>query len=114
MELCSESLRDWLQKRNQTTTTVSNRPQLLSWFVQICNGLSYIHNAGEHGMIHRDLKPDNILLTKGEEIKISDLGLATDNPYITHTVGVGTQLYKPDEQKEKNYGKAVDIFPLGK
>ena len=113
MELCSESLRHWLQKRNENNTSVDNRLQMLEWFKQICEGVNYIHESGEHGMIHRDLKPDNILLTEENQIKISDLGLATENPYNTHTIGVGTQLYTPDEQKGTNYGKAVDIFPLG-
>ena len=113
MELCSESLRNWLQLRNLNATSVDDRLQLYSWFDDVCSGLGYLHNLGERGMVHRDLKPDNILRSMVNRMKISDLGLATDNPYQTHTFGVGTKLYKPDEQMGKKYSKAVDIFPLG-
>ena len=114
MELCLGSLRGWLQKRNQMETEVTNRLELYDWFKQICNGLEYIHQFGDNGMIHRDIKPDNILFSKEQTIKIGDLGLTTENPYNTHTVGVGTKLYRPQEQDDKSYGKSVDIFPLGK
>ena len=70
MELCSGSLRHWIQKRNETNASVDNRLQLLEWFREICEGVRYIHESGERGMVHRDLKPDNILLTKENKMMI--------------------------------------------
>ena len=86
---------------------------MYQWFLEICHGIKYLHDVGEHGIIHRDIKPENILLSKENKVKITDLGLATDNTLISHTAGVGTQMYKPDEQGGRKYNKAVDIYPLG-
>ena len=83
------------------------------WFIGICEGLQYLHGYGEHGIIHRDLKPENILVTADNNIKICDLGLAVDDGYSTHTAGVGTHLYKPNEQRGGHYSTYVDVFPCG-
>ena len=114
MELCSKSLRDWLNKRNKATSKVKNRFELYSWFKQICEGLKYLHGIEGQGIIHRDLKPENILLTKSNTIKIGDLGLATDNLSDSETEHVGTHIYKPGSQREKVLGKFLDIYAFGK
>ena len=113
MELCSGTLRNWIKSRNQSNDSIDNRLQLYTWMQQICEGLLHIHEGGDQGILHRDLKPENILLSDNNTLKISDLGLATDNPYDTHTERVGTKLYRPQEQQGKDYGKEVDFYPLG-
>ena len=42
----------------------------------ILRGLAYIHNRKPHNLIHRDIKPTNILLTNSKVAKISDFGLS--------------------------------------
>ena len=111
MELCEESLRNWIQRRNQENTEVDNRQHLYSWFLEICSGLRYIHDV--HQMVHRDIKPDNVLISFQQHLKISDLGLAKENYKLNNSTAVGTFLYQPEEQRGKIYGKSVDIFPLG-
>uniref|UniRef100_A0AC34GID2 Protein kinase domain-containing protein n=1 Tax=Panagrolaimus sp. ES5 TaxID=591445 RepID=A0AC34GID2_9BILA len=44
------------------------------FFRQLLNGLGYIHACG---IVHRDVKPENLLLTKNNTLKISDFGMAT-------------------------------------
>ena len=113
MELCAKSLRQWLHVRNGSMVPYINRNLIYRWFIQILEGLQYLHEYGKHGIIHRDLKPENILITADNKIKICDLGLATDDGYTSNTVGVGTPVYKPDEQVGAHYSKFVDIYPCG-
>ena len=46
---------------------------ILKFFINICLGLNHMH---EKKILHRDLKTQNILLTKDNDIKIADFGLA--------------------------------------
>ena len=113
MELCSKSLRKWLQIRNSNKLGYINRPQIYEWFIQLCDGIGYLHEYEEGGIIHRDLKPENILIGMDHVVKICDLGLATDPAISSHTKGVGTLLYQPPEQSGGHYTTSVDIYPLG-
>ena len=47
--------------------------QILSWFVQICLGLKHVH---DRKILHRDLKTQNIFLTKSGVVKLGDFGIA--------------------------------------
>ncbi|CAB5126260.1 Serine/threonine protein kinase [Olavius algarvensis associated proteobacterium Delta 3] len=77
----------------------------------ICTALEYAH---QRGVIHRDVKPSNIMFNDSEEVKITDFGIAqvTDN---TAPLGIfGTPSYMPPEQlKEEIVGPQGDIFSLG-
>ncbi len=91
----------------------------LSYIEQVCAGLGYAHSQG---IIHRDIKPQNILLTADHTTaKIADFGVArfsiTDSP-ITR---VGTNIYAPPEHSPLNVGRgterltaAADIYSLAK
>lgn len=79
-----------------------------------------LHHAHELNMIHRDVKPDNILVTKKGVIKVSDMGLAkaVDDEDMSLTqsgTGLGTPHYMAPEQARnaKHVDRRTDIYALG-
>lgn len=97
--------------------------EALNYLEQVCAGLDYAHR---HDIIHRDIKPQNLLLTEDQKtVKIADFGVAritqTDSP-ITR---VGTNIYAPPEHSPMLSGQtglltspkltpAADIYSLAK
>jgi hypothetical protein len=88
-------------------------------FRQICWGVEYAH---DNGVLHRDLKPDNVLLFPDGTAKISDFGLAKKSDAsllsLTNTNDKGgTHGFTAPEQWSdslKNVSEATDIYSLGK
>src|ERR1051326_1465904 len=79
-------------------------PEALQIVPQICEALQFAH---DEGVVHRDIKPDNILMDKKGRVKIADFGIAKimgreSHIAITETKGViGTPQYMAPEQVEK-------------
>uniref|UniRef100_A0A670HKS1 Eukaryotic translation initiation factor 2 alpha kinase 2 n=1 Tax=Podarcis muralis TaxID=64176 RepID=A0A670HKS1_PODMU len=111
MEYCEKgTLKDWISKERAKE---SYHEDAKIKFQQIVEGVAYIHSQN---LIHRDLKPINILMSRDNKIKIGDFGLVTtgvDDHSVQRTEKRGTVLYMAPEQVGNKYGKEVDIFSLG-
>ncbi|CRH00790.1 protein kinase 5, putative [Plasmodium relictum] len=85
-----------------------------SFLLQLLNGIAYCH---EHRVLHRDLKPQNLLINREGELKIADFGLARafGIPVRRYTHEVVTLWYRaPDVlMGSKKYSTTIDIWSIG-
>ena len=103
-------------------TTLAERLALLPRLLDVCDAISYAH---EHGVVHRDLKPDNVVLGRLGETVVLDWGLARvlsqgeapAGPVQTlEGQAIGTPLYMSPEQahgRRDLIGKTSDVWSLG-
>lgn len=111
-----KSLQDVLKKSNFREEY--SEVKIINMIRSILDALAYLASKG---IMHRDLKPDNILLDKGEKIKIVDFGLATfiDVPeYIFKKCGtpgyIAPEVFKYDPKSSNtNYDDKCDVFSAG-
>jgi len=102
---CAEILRDegWVEV-----------PEALSIIEQACDGLYYAHR---HGVVHRDVKPGNLLRAREGEVKLADFGIAkaTEQSSITQVGSVlGTAAYlAPEQARGEEAGPSADLYALG-
>ncbi len=84
--------------------------QVIDLLIQVCCGLSYAH---ERGIVHQDIKPDNLFMLKSGQVKILDFGLAC--PFGTENIEMeGTLPYMSPEQIESYPVDArTDLYGLG-
>ncbi|XP_033916178.1 interferon-induced, double-stranded RNA-activated protein kinase isoform X2 [Melopsittacus undulatus] len=108
MELCEQGpLENWIEKNRQDR---KYHEMAQTTFLQILEGVEYIHSKG---LIHRDLKPQNIFVSDDNKIKIGDFGLVTSVTCENLTENAGTKSYMAPEQFQSGYGTEVDIYALG-
>jgi serine/threonine protein kinase len=102
---CAEILRDhgWMEVDDA-----------LAIIEQACDGLDYAHR---HGVVHRDVKPGNLLRAREGEVKLADFGIAkaTEQSSITQVGSVlGTAAYlAPEQARGEEAGPSADLYALG-
>lgn len=83
----------------------------LPMFLDILDTVAYLHS---NGILHLDIKSNNIMVLPDGKIKLIDLGIASRMSDASDSTGFGTPAYMPPEQSEKGQcGKYTDIFSLG-
>lgn len=90
-----------------------NLPTVVSYVQQIASGLQYVH---EQGLVHRDIKPHNLLLGENGAVKLSDFGITVPSHSLDPSQEYdfeGTVLYAAPEQLQGKPQRASDQYSLG-
>lgn len=94
-------------------TFLPDKRELAKIMLQIIKALEYCH---EKGIVHRDIKLENILISKRMRIKLTDFGLCevkeSHNTYFYDEVGT-PRYTAPELLKRKGYNESVDVWGLG-
>jgi eukaryotic-like serine/threonine-protein kinase len=103
------TLRDLLAARGRLSPR-----EALDIIERVLAGLAAAHDAG---IIHRDVKPENVLLGNGKSVKVADFGLARAAAGVSHTktgLLIGTAAYLAPEQVASNTsGERSDVYAVG-
>ena len=101
------TLKEYIQKKGR----LSNK-EVLSISIQMCTGIEAAH---KHEIIHRDIKPQNIIISKEGKVKVTDFGIA--KAVSSHTVtssAMGSVHYVSPEQARGGFCDAKsDIYSVG-
>ncbi|KAM8939452.1 serine/threonine-protein kinase Nek1 [Pelodytes ibericus] len=104
---------DLFKRINTQKGVLFSEDQIMNWFVQLCLALKHVH---DRKILHRDIKSQNIFLTKSGTIQLGDFGIArilNSTVELARTC-IGTPYYlSPEICENRPYNNKSDIWALG-
>ncbi len=103
------SLRSFLEKNNPGSIPLKT---VVMMALDVARGMTYLHSQG---VVHRDLKSDNLVLTKELHVKLADFGVGCQESQCDlFNADLGTYRWMaPEMIKHKHYSKKVDVYSFG-
>ncbi len=87
--------------------------RLLTWAIELCDVLNFLHTHKPEPIIFRDMKPSNVMINSQDHVILVDFGIA--KPFQAGQKGtmIGTEGYSPPEQYRGEATPLADIYALG-
>ncbi|PWB74237.1 MAG: protein kinase [Anaerolineales bacterium] len=86
---------------------------VLSWAIELCDVLDYLHKHKPDPIIFRDMKPSNVMINLNGEVILVDFGIAKAFQSGSKGTMIGTEGYSPPEQYRGEATPLADIYSLG-
>ncbi|HUF38063.1 MAG TPA: serine/threonine-protein kinase [Anaerolineales bacterium] len=89
-------------------------PELaVSWGIELCDVLQFLHSYQPEPIIFRDMKPQNVMLNQHNRLMLVDFGIAKHFEVGQRGTQVGTEGYSPPEQYRGEATPQADVYALG-
>lgn len=95
------------------SSTFFSEEQVISWAIELCDVLSYLHNHKPEPIIFRDMKPSNVMVNHNNHIILVDFGIAKVFKSGQKGTMIGTEGYSPPEQYRGEASPQADVYALG-
>ena len=113
MEYCESGDLGSAMKNAKRAKAHFSEGQILDWFVELCLAVGYTHSRL---VLHRDLKSQNVFLTKDNTVRLGDFGISRvlEHTFECAKTVVGTPYYmSPEVCENKAYDMKSDLWALG-
>jgi len=87
--------------------------QVLTWAIELCDVLAFLHNHKPDPIIFRDMKPSNIMINSNGDVILIDFGIAKTFQAGQKGTMIGTEGYSPPEQYRGDASPLADVYALG-
>lgn len=87
--------------------------QVLSWAIELCDVLAFLHSHKPDPIIFRDMKPSNVMINHSGDVMLIDFGIAKTFQVGQKGTMIGTEGYSPPEQYRGEATPLADIYALG-
>jgi outer membrane protein assembly factor BamB/tRNA A-37 threonylcarbamoyl transferase component Bud32 len=87
--------------------------QIISWAIQLCDVLAFLHGHKPDPIIFRDMKPSNVMINHNGDVILVDFGIAKTFQSGQKGTMIGTEGYSPPEQYRGEATPLADIYALG-